>query len=202
MHQHSPLCSCDPWDSGWAVTPLISPSRNTAWKMSSEHPELCLHLLQVPSLLIWQVIITLASLPLPSRGQRRTKIKGEETEQDRGINFTFCKHTNVHIIVCYFNILSYNWRLLLFSLNFTNAIPCKLHVFQKPVPWSVVMVLEWTPEEKALTKKFFWLSDGKLQLVATLWVLENAHNISNPLAQRARTFPVLQKSEATFAKQE
>lgn len=39
----SPLCSCDPWDSGWAVTLLICPSRNTSWKMSSEHSELCLH---------------------------------------------------------------------------------------------------------------------------------------------------------------
>ncbi len=85
----SPLCSCDPWDSGWAVTLLISPSRNTAWKMSSEHSELCLHSLQVPSLLIWQVIITHAPLPLPSRGLRH-KNKEEEGKwrrQNKGIKF-------------------------------------------------------------------------------------------------------------------
>lgn len=84
---YSPLCSCDPWDSGWAVTLLISPSRNTAWKMSSEHSELCLHSLQVPSLLIWQVIITQAPLPLPSRGLRH-KNKEEEGDwrrQNKGI---------------------------------------------------------------------------------------------------------------------
>ena len=71
----SPLCSCDPWDSGWAVTPLISPSRNTARKMSSEHSELCLHSLQVPSLLMCQVILNPAPLPLPSRGLRDEKNK-------------------------------------------------------------------------------------------------------------------------------
>lgn len=81
----SPLCSCDPWESGWAVTLLICPSRNTAWKMSSEHSQLCLHQLQVPSLLIWQVIITHAPLPPASRSLKHKNEGGggmmKETKQ-------------------------------------------------------------------------------------------------------------------------
>lgn len=84
----SPLCSCDPGDSGWAVTRLICPGGNTAWKMSSEHSEFCLHSLQVASLLIWQVIITRAPLPLPSRSRKHTnKGGGGRRRQNKGITF-------------------------------------------------------------------------------------------------------------------